>query len=75
MTGALMSDIVQTVGQYFVIAVVSRAIPPPPHAINRGVAVQGLAAVVSGVVGTGHSTLPFGQNIGAIVITKVSTTP
>ena len=70
---ATLSSIVESVGDYYAAARISGAPPPPPHAVNRGIAMEGLASIFSGLVGSGHGTTSYSGNIGAIGITKVHT--
>ncbi len=44
---------------------------PPPHAINRGILMEGLASMVSGAVGTGHATTSYSGNIAVLSLTRV----
>lgn len=68
---ATISSIIESIGDYYAAARISGAPPPPPHAINRGIAIEGLSSIVSGLVGAGHGTTSYSGNIGAIGITKV----
>lgn len=77
-TGALVtfllstvSSIIDSVGDYYACAKVCYAPPPPKHAINRGIAVEGMMSLIGGSAGTAHATSTFGGNIGAIGITRV----
>lgn len=45
--------------------------PPPVHAINRGIGFEGLGTVLAGIFGSGNGTNTFGENVGAIGVTKV----
>ena len=56
---------------YYACARLSGAPPPPVHAINRGIAVEGLGCVLAGLWGTGNGTTSYSENIGAIGVTKV----
>ncbi|XP_060587640.1 solute carrier family 23 member 2-like [Ruditapes philippinarum] len=69
---ATIASIIESVGDYYAAARISGAPPPPPHAINRGIAMEGLSSIVSGLVGAGHGTTSYSGNIGAIGITKVA---
>ncbi|XP_053406670.1 solute carrier family 23 member 2-like [Mercenaria mercenaria] len=69
---ATISSIIESIGDYYAAARISGAPPPPPHAINRGIAMEGLSSIVSGLVGAGHGTTSYSGNIGAIGITKVA---
>ena len=46
--------------------------PPPVHAVNRGIFMEGVGGILAGVWGTGNGTTSYSQNIGALRITKVS---
>ena len=70
LSGTLVS-VVESVGDYYACARLSGAPPPPRHAINRGVAVEGLGGVIAGLTGTGSGTSSYSSNIAAIGITKV----
>ena len=77
-TGALVtflmgtiSSIIDSIGDYYACAKICDAPPPPKHAVNRGIAVEGFMSIVAGWAGAGHATSTFGGNIGAIGITKV----
>ena len=41
------------------------------HAINRGIAMEGLGCILAGMWGTGNGTTSYSENIGAIGVTKV----
>lgn len=41
------------------------------HAINRGIGFEGLGTVFAGIMGSGNGTNTFGENVGAIGVTKV----
>lgn len=43
------------------------------HAINRGIGIEGLGTVLAGLFGSGNGTNTFGENVGAIGVTKVLT--
>ncbi|XP_060065562.1 solute carrier family 23 member 2-like [Ylistrum balloti] len=72
MLAATLSSIIESIGDYFAAAKISHGTPPPPHAINRGLAMEGFCSVLSGLVGAGHATTSYSSNIGAIGITKVA---
>ncbi|XP_050398846.1 solute carrier family 23 member 2 [Patella vulgata] len=69
---ATISSIIESVGDYFAAARISGAPPVPPHAINRGIAMEGFSSIISGMVGAGHATTSYSGNIGAIAVTKVA---
>ncbi|KAK3096137.1 hypothetical protein FSP39_023616 [Pinctada imbricata] len=59
-------------GDYYACAKMCEVPPPPSHAVNRGIAIEGLMSTISGFVGCGHATTTYGGNIGAIGITRVA---
>ncbi|XP_062612059.1 solute carrier family 23 member 2-like isoform X2 [Saccostrea cucullata] len=72
MLAATISSIIESVGDYFAAARLSGAPLPPAHAINRGIAFEGVSSIISGLVGAGHATTSYSGNIGIIGITKVA---
>ncbi|XP_069120624.1 solute carrier family 23 member 1-like [Argopecten irradians] len=72
MLAATLTSIIESVGDYYACARVSGAPPPPGHAINRGIAIEGFGSILSGLVGSGGATTSYSQNVGAIGFTKVA---
>nr|XP_044637143.1 solute carrier family 23 member 1-like isoform X2 [Equus asinus] len=70
-TAGVISSIVESIGDYYACARLVGAPPPPKHAINRGIGIEGLACLLAGAWGTGNGTTSFSQNIAALSITKV----
>ena len=68
---ATIISILDSMGDYFACARTSQVAPPPHHAVNRGIFIEGVCSVLSGAVGCGHGTTTYGDNIGAISVTKV----
>ena len=78
-TGALITfllgtigSIIDSIGDYYACVKVIEAPPPPKHAVNRGIAVEGFMSIMAGWAGAAHATSTFGGNIGAIGITRVT---
>ena len=69
---ATIMSVLDSIGDYYACARVSRVPPPPAHASNRGILVEGLCSFLSGAIGCGHATSTYGGNIGAIGVTRVS---
>ena len=69
----VFSSIIESVGDYYACARLSGAPPPPKHAINRGIGMEGIGCLLTGAFGTGNGTTSYSQNVGAIGITKVNT--
>ncbi|KAJ8313503.1 hypothetical protein KUTeg_008064 [Tegillarca granosa] len=69
--GSIMS-VIDSICDYHACAATCKVPAPPGLAINRGIAIEGFCSAISGTVGCGHATSTFGNNIGAIAVTKVS---
>ena len=72
MLAGVLASIIESVGDYYACARLSGAPPPPKHAINRGIAWEGIGCLLAGAFGTGNGTTSYSENIGAIGITKVN---
>eukprot|EP00057_Strongylocentrotus_purpuratus_P030948 XP_783160.3 PREDICTED: solute carrier family 23 member 1-like [Strongylocentrotus purpuratus] len=71
MIAGCTASIVESIGDYFACAKLAGAPPPPDHAINRGIGMEGVGGLLSACWGTGVGATSYSQNIGAIGITKV----
>ncbi|XP_071960294.1 solute carrier family 23 member 2-like [Antedon mediterranea] len=71
MLSGVLASMVESVGDYYACARLSGAPPPPDHAINRGIGIEGIGCILAGLWGTGNGTTSYSENIGAIGITKV----
>ncbi|KAK7493177.1 hypothetical protein BaRGS_00015514 [Batillaria attramentaria] len=69
---AIVSSVLESIGDYYGTARVAEAPPPPPHAINRGIAIEGICSVISGMVGAGHATTSYSSSLAAISVTRVA---
>ncbi|WAQ93745.1 S23A2-like protein [Mya arenaria] len=69
---ATLVSVLDSIGDYYACAKAARVPPPPRHAMNRGILVEGFCSMVSGAVGCGHATGTYGGNIGAISATRVA---
>ncbi|XP_040920463.1 solute carrier family 23 member 1-like [Toxotes jaculatrix] len=67
----IICSMAESVGDYHACARLSGAPPPPRHAINRGIGVEGLGSLLAGAFGTGNGTTSFSENVAALGITKV----
>lgn len=63
---------VESVGDYYACARLVGAPPPPKHAVNRGIGMEGLGCLLAGAWGTGNGTTSYSENVGALGITRVS---
>lgn len=68
---ATMISVLDSIGDYYACAKTCNVPPPPNHATNRGIAIEGLCTFFSGIMGCGHATSTYGGNVGAVGITKV----
>ncbi|XP_074223101.1 solute carrier family 23 member 1 isoform X8 [Camelus bactrianus] len=66
----VISSVVESVGDYYACARLVGAPPPPKHAINRGIGIEGLGCLLAGAWGTGNGTTSFSENVGALGITR-----
>lgn len=71
MMAGIICSMAESVGDYHSCARLSGAPPPPKHAINRGIGVEGLGSLLAGAFGTGNGTTSFSENVAALGITKV----
>ena len=71
MLAGVLASIIESVGDYYACARLSGAPPPPKHAINRGIGMEGIGCLLTGAFGSGNGTTSYSENIGAIGITKV----
>lgn len=71
MLAGIFAGIIESIGDYYACARLAGAPPPPKHAVNRGIAMEGLGCILAGLFGTGNGTTSYSENIGAIGVTKV----
>ncbi|KAH0616791.1 hypothetical protein JD844_028184 [Phrynosoma platyrhinos] len=67
----VISSMLESVGDYYACARLSGAPPPPKHAINRGIGMEGIGCLLAGAWGTGNGTTSYSENVGALGITRV----
>lgn len=72
MLAGVLAGIIESIGDYYACANLCGAPPPPSHAINRGIGVEGITCLLAGSIGTGNATTSYSENIGAIGITRVT---
>ena len=71
MLAATIASIVESIGDYYATATAANERPPPKHAINRGIAIEGFVSIISGLVGASHATTSYSGTVGFIGITGV----
>lgn len=72
MLAGVLACTVESISYYPTVAQMCNAPPPPLHAINRGIGTEGLGTILAGLFGSGNGTNTFGENVGAIGVTKVT---
>ena len=68
---ATITAILESIGDYYTAARVCKVRAPPAHAINRGVAVEGLGSIVCGLIGAAHATTSYSPPTALIRLTGV----
>lgn len=71
MLAGVLACTVESISYYPTVSQMCGAPPPPLHAINRGIGIEGLGTIIAGLFGSGNGTNTFGENVGAIGVTKV----
>lgn len=71
MLAGVIACTVESVSYYPTVSQMCEAESVPKHAINRGIAIEGIGTCLAGLWGSGNGTNTFGENVGAIGITKV----
>ncbi|XP_045128362.1 solute carrier family 23 member 1-like [Portunus trituberculatus] len=71
MIAGVIASMIESVGDYYACARIAGAPPPPIHAINRGIGIEGIGCLLAGLWGSGNGTTSYSENIGAIGVTKV----
>ncbi|XP_028968255.1 solute carrier family 23 member 2 [Galendromus occidentalis] len=72
MLSAIVSSIIESIGDYLACASLSRAPTPPKHAINRGIMFEGAGSIIAGFFGAGCGLTSYSSNISIIALTKVA---
>lgn len=68
---AILVSILDSVGDYHGCAQVSNAPPPPDHAVNRGIAVEGIGGFIAAIWGLGVGVASYSSDIALLSLTKV----
>ncbi|KOX68501.1 Solute carrier family 23 member 1 [Melipona quadrifasciata] len=71
MLAGVLACTVESISYYPTTSKMCGAPPPPVHAINRGIGMEGLGTMLAGLWGSGNGTNTFGENVGTIGVTKV----
>ncbi|XP_064601170.1 solute carrier family 23 member 2-like [Liolophura sinensis] len=68
---AMVSSVLDSVADYILASKVCRISKPPPHAVNRGLVVEGACSILSGAFGAGHATTTYSGLIGNLSLTGI----
>ena len=71
MFSAIIASVIESIGDYYATARMAGAPPPPAHAVNRGIGMEGIGCILAGAWGTANGTTTFSQNAGLVGLTKV----
>ncbi|XP_031849679.1 solute carrier family 23 member 1 [Nomia melanderi] len=71
MLAGVLACTVESISYYPTTSRMCGAPPPPVHAINRGMGIEGLGTMLAGLWGSGNGANTFGENVGTIGVTKV----
>ncbi len=71
MLSAVIASAIESLGDYYALAKLADAPPPPPHAVNRGVGMEGIGTILAGLWGTANGTASYSTNVGLVGLTKV----
>ena len=72
MTAGVLASAIESIGDYYGCARLCEVAPPPTHAMNRGIFMEGVGCVFAGIMGSGGGLTSYSENIGAIGITRVA---
>jgi len=70
---ATVTSVLESIGDYYAAARASAVPSPPTHAVNRGIAIEGLGAMLSGLFGAAHATTSYSTPTAMIRLTGVTT--
>lgn len=66
-----LASMIESFGDYFSCSYMARAPEPTTKTINKGIAIEGIGCLLSGIWG-GFATTSYSENIGLIGLTKVA---
>lgn len=66
-----MVSILDSIGDYHACAQAACETPPPDHAVNRGIGVEGIGGLIASLWGTGVGVASLSGDIALLSLTKV----
>ena len=70
-SAAVLSSVIESVGDYLAAARSCEVPPPPQHAVSRGIFLEGIGSVLSGAYGAGHATATYSGNIALLSLCRM----
>lgn len=67
----IVVSILDSIGDYHACAQISREPPPPHHAVNRGIGVEGIGGLLAALWGIGFGVSSYSGDIALLGLTKV----
>ncbi|MGJ8723309.1 MAG: uracil-xanthine permease family protein [Roseibacillus sp.] len=71
MLAGYIASMIESTGDYYAAARMSKAPVPDAKTVNRGIGFEGIGCLIAGIFGTGNGTTSYSENIGAIGLTRV----
>ena len=71
MFAAIIANIIQSLGNYYALARMTKTVVPPPHAVNRGIGMEGIGSILAAAWGTANATSTYSANVVLVGLTKV----
>ena len=69
---AVIANVVKSLGNYYATARMAGTELPPPHAVNRGIGMEGIGCILAGIWGTANGTVSYSATVVVIGLTKVN---
>uniref|UniRef100_A0A914CWP9 Uncharacterized protein n=1 Tax=Acrobeloides nanus TaxID=290746 RepID=A0A914CWP9_9BILA len=67
-----MMVVIESLGNYAILAKVSQEKSPPLSSLNRAIMGEGIGACLAGLMGVGTGVTTYSENIAAVAITRVA---
>ena len=74
MIGAMLVSVVESIGDYYACAQLAGA-AASGAVISRGLGSEGIGLLLCGLFGTGNGTTSYGENVGALSVTRWARAP
>ena len=71
---ASLMGMIESVGDYYILARACKKPTPPKHALNRGLAMEGVINLICGSLNMGYGTTTYSQTIAFMKTSGVNVT-